>query len=91
MHALERNAVLSLLTYEARTLRGALEELEIIPFTPESVAQYRRKKMTAVTEQIQCRPKLQEITPGVRAQTHLKTSGASFSFHLTVKLFKTAS
>ena len=77
MHALERNAVLSLFTYEARTLRGALEELETTPFTPDSVAQYRRKKVTAVMEQIQGRPK-QEITPGVRSQTTAKNIRSKF-------------
>ena len=66
MQALERNVVLSPATYEA-PLSGAFEELEITPFTPESVAQDKRKKMTAVMEQ----------TSAAQAGNHARSSIAN--------------
>jgi len=60
----ERTCVLSSPTLQSPTLRAVLEELGITPFTPESVAQYKRKKMAAVMEEIQNRHGLmQEVTP----------------------------
>ncbi len=61
---LERTCILSLPTPHAPTLRAVLEELGITPFTPESVAQYKRKKMVAVMEEIRNRGGLmQEVIP----------------------------
>ena len=50
-------------TYQSPTLSGVLEELDITPFTPESVAQYKRDKTAAVMDEIQRWKGLQEITP----------------------------
>jgi hypothetical protein len=61
---LVRQFVTSPPTKQAPTLRDVLEELDITPFTPDSVAQYKRKKMAAVMEEIVQRRKLmQEIAP----------------------------
>jgi hypothetical protein len=61
---LERTCVLSSPTRQAPTLRAVLEELGITPFTPESVAQYKHKKMATVMEEIQnCHGLMQEVTP----------------------------
>jgi hypothetical protein len=32
-------------TYQPSTLKGALEKLDIVPFTPESVAEYKADKI----------------------------------------------
>lgn len=61
---LERKCVLSSPDPQAPTLRAVLEELSITPFTPESVAQYKRKKMAVVMEEIRDRGGLmQEVIP----------------------------
>ena len=65
MHSVECHSAVSPPTYEAPNLRGVLEELDITPFIPESVAHYKRERLAGAMEEVQCRRKLmQEITPG---------------------------
>jgi len=40
------------LTPQSSTLKGVLQELDIIPFTAESVAEYKREKLEQVTSEL---------------------------------------
>jgi hypothetical protein len=82
MYTLERNSVVSPPTYEAPTLRGVLEELEITPFTSESVAQYKRRKMTAAMQEIVRRRQLmQEVAPAYWERQMLRRLRPDEAFH----------
>jgi hypothetical protein len=39
-------------THQPSTLKGALEKLDIVPFTPESVAEYKQDKIEQMTRQL---------------------------------------
>jgi hypothetical protein len=54
-------SVRSASTHQPSTLKGALEKLEIEPFTPESVAEYKRKKIEQMTRQLS-HPQGEEIS-----------------------------
>lgn len=65
MHSvLEREPVVSSAVSQPTTLKAVLEQLDIIPFTAESVASYKRKRMAAVMEEIKNRAGLiEEMIP----------------------------
>ena len=83
MHTmLKRKSVSSSPTPPAPTLWAVLEELGITPFTPESIAEYKRKKMAAVMEEIQDRRGLmQEVTPGYWERQVLCRLKSDEAFH----------
>src|SRR5437763_16801726 len=39
-------------TAHSSTLKGVLQELDMTPFTPESVAEYKREKLEQVTSEL---------------------------------------
>src|SRR4029077_20033027 len=54
-------SVRSASTHQPSTLKGALEKLEIVPFTPESVAEYKQDKIEQMTRQLS-HPQGEEIS-----------------------------
>jgi len=45
-------SVRSASTHQPSTLKGALEKLDIVPFTPEAVAEYKQQKIELMTRQL---------------------------------------
>ena len=69
-------------TSETRTLRGVLEELDITPFTPESVAHYKRERLAAAMEEIVRRRHLmQEVAPAYWERQTLRRLRPDEAFH----------
>jgi hypothetical protein len=82
MDALKRDSVVSPPTSETRSLRGVLEELDITPFTPESVAHYKRERLAAAMEEIvQRRHLMQEVAPAYWERQTLRRLRPDEAFH----------